>query len=363
MSEILDAVVIGGGQAGLSTAYFLRRNKRSFVVLDDQDEAGAAWLHAWKSLKLFSPAEASSLPGWRMPWKGYPDRDQVISYLSQYEKKYDLPLRRPVRVVGVHHKDALFEIECGPSPYSEEKIEPFRIKAKVVVAATGTWQQPRIPEYPGLKDYQGEQLHSAFYTGPEGFAGKKIVIVGGGNSGAQILADLSKVADCTWATLEEPVFLPDEVDGRFLFLQANAKFRAAQSGEAWQRDPRLKKGLSAIVMVDSVKEARERNALKSRRTFCDLWEKGVIWPDGSREAFDLVLWCTGFKSSLNLLKPLQLENEQGRIETEGSRALNMPGLWLVGYGNWTGWASATLMGVQRHAKKAAKEINEYLEEV
>jgi putative flavoprotein involved in K+ transport len=100
-TEVHDVIVIGGGQAGLSLGYYLRRAKLDYVILDAEDGPGGAWRHGWDSLRLFSPAGYSSLPGWLMPppaHAGYPTRDDVLDYLTRYETRYELPIRRPVRV-------------------------------------------------------------------------------------------------------------------------------------------------------------------------------------------------------------------------------------------------------------------------
>lgn len=180
-------------------------------------------------------------------------------------------------------------------------------------------------------------------------------MVGGGNSGAQILAEISRVAQTIWVTLTEPTFLPDDVDGRVLFQRASQQYQATQSGETT-----FAGRLGDIVMVPSVQEARSRNVLRSVRPFTHLTRTGVVWPDGRKEDFDAIIWCTGFKPATDYLRSLGLVDAEGRVATKGTRAIHEPGLWLVGYGSWTGFASATLIGVGRSARATAEEISEYL---
>jgi putative flavoprotein involved in K+ transport len=339
-----DVVVIGGGQAGLAVGYYLRRTSLSHVILDDQAGPGGAWRHTWRSLRLFSPAAFSSLPGWMMSGgpDDYPSRDDALDYLTRYEKRYALPIRRPVHVTGVHAEPDALRVESGVGAFH----------GRAVVSATGSWPAPFIPDYPGRERFAGRQLHSAAYTGPEEFAGRKVLIVGGGNSGAQILAELSLVADTTWVTLEPPRFLPDHIDGRYLFDQATAQYRARQEG----REPPAPASLGDVVMVPAVREARTRGVLEARPPFTRFTESGVVWPDGGEERFDAVVWCTGFRAALEHLRPLGVLEPNGRVRVEGTRAVAEPRLWLVGYGNWTGFASATLIGVGRSARATVAEL-------
>jgi len=342
--KVYDTIVIGGGQAGLSMGYFLRRQKLDYLILDDRDEAGGAWLNTWDSLKLFSPAQFSSLSGWMMPagTEEYPSKDVFLDYLRAYEKRYNFPIERPVRVEAVSKNEELYEIKSDRGTYL----------ARTLVSATGTANGPVIPTYNGSDLFQGRQIHSFDYRSPEDFNGQKVLVIGGGNSGAQILAELSRVAQTQWVTLEPPHFLPDEIDGRYLFDSATRKFLDLC-------DSKKSHNLGNIVMVETVKDARERGVLESRPPFDAFYEHGVNWPDGTQEAFDAVIWCTGFKAQFDHLKPLDLI-EEGRIVTEHTRSVKEPNLWLVGYGGWTGFASATIYGVGKTARQTASEIAETL---
>ncbi|HAA14383.1 MAG TPA: pyridine nucleotide-disulfide oxidoreductase [Cytophagales bacterium] len=346
--KIYDTIIIGGGQAGLSVAYFLRRYKLDYLVLDSEAKAGGSWLHTWDNLQLFSPHSHSTLSGWRMPVgpNPYPGKMEVIDYLQQYEERYAFPIRRPARVNAVSKSGDHFVLETSIGVYY----------SRTVVSATGSAHHPFIPGYPGNEQFLGEQLHSKNYRRADAFAGKRVLVVGGGNSGAQILAEVSKVAHTQWVTLGEPRFLPDEVDGRFLFVEATRKY--LNPGEAKQRPY----SLGDIVMLDSVKEARARDVLHARRPFESFTAHGVVWPDGYEEAFDAVIWCTGFKTDLSHLSPLGLM-QNGRIPTQHTRSVKEPLLWLVGYGSWTGFASATLYGVGKTARATAQEIDLAMKEM
>ncbi len=344
-----DVIVIGGGQAGLAVGYFLRRTGLRFAILDSEPEPGGAWRHGWDSLRLFSPSQWSSLPGWPMPSAGetYPKRDDVVAYLAAYEARYDLPVVRPLEVDFVRRAPDGMVVETCSATW----------RTRAVVSATGTWRSPYRPTYPNQALFRGVQIHSAQYQRPEPFAGQRVLVVGGGNSGAQILAEVSDVADTTWVTPEPPTFLSDEVDGRVLFERATARWQAQQGGGGDAPPPG---GLGDIVMVEPVKAARARGVLNAVRPFRSFTEDGVVWGDGRETKVDAVIWCTGFRPALQHLTALDVIEPSGRIAVDGTRAVKEPRLWLVGYGEWTGFASATLIGVMRTARETARQISEVL---
>lgn len=340
-----DIIVIGAGQAGLSTAFYLRRTSLSYRILDAQREPGAAWLHTWESLRLFSPARFSSLPG-RLMEGGpdyYPSKNEVIAYLRAYEEHYGFPVERPVRVEAVLPGQDRLRVVTDRGTWL----------TRAVVSATGSLDHPYTPAYPGREHFQGVQIHSREYRSPEQYRGKRVLIVGGGNSGAQIMAEVAPIADASWVTLAEPSFLPDDVDGRYLFNQATERYRALQEG----RPVPPPATLEDIVMVPPVREARARGDLVAVRPFEAITSRGVIWPDGREETVDVIIWCTGFRPALEHLRPLGVVESDGRVAVRDNRSLREPRLWLVGYGQWTGFASATLIGVGRSARSVAQQID------
>lgn len=346
--QAFDVVVIGAGQAGLALGYYLRRTTLSYVILDAEQAPGAAWRHAWDSLRLFSPAQWSSLPGWLMPGSaGYPGRDEVISYLAAYEQRYQLPVQRPVRVEAIRVEADGLQVETDHGNYH----------ARAVVSATGSWHKPFVPQYPGRGQFEGRQIHSADYRSPHEFAEQHVLVVGAGNSAAQILAEVAPVADAIWVTIEPPRFLPDEIDGRYLFEQATARYRAMQEGRPLPPPA----SLGDIVMVPPVKAARDQGILQSVRPFTRFTPMGMVWPDGREADVDAVIWCTGFRPALDHLTPLGIIEADGRVAVDGTRSVREPRLWLVGYGEWTGFASATLIGVGRSARSTVEQVTDILQ--
>ncbi|MFI8089529.1 FAD-dependent oxidoreductase [Streptomyces sp. NPDC086080] len=372
MTRHADVVVVGGGQAGLAAGYHLRRLGLDFVILDAQAEAGGAWRHTWESLHLFSPAAYSSLPGWPMPpqaGEAYPDARHVVGYLTEYERRYGLAVHRPVRVLGVHRDGARLRVETDSGTW----------RARAVVSATGTWWRPFLPAVPGRSAFRGRQLHTVGYRSPRDFAGLgvppaggwgSVFVVGGGNSGAQIAADLAHDTELTWVTQRPPRFLADDIDGRALFDAATARRRALFDAATARRraldEGRTDTGgvasLGDIVAVPPVREARDAGLLTASPMFVRLDRDGVVRADGTRAPADAVIWCTGFRPALSHLAPLGLRGRRGHIPTTGTRAVDEPRLHLLGYGDWTGPASATLIGVGRPARDAARDIAVLLED-
>jgi len=340
-TKIFDTIIIGGGQAGLSVGYFMKRTHLDYVILDNQAKPGGAWLHTWDSLNLFSPSKYSSLSGWQMPTTQdqYPTKAELLNYLSEYEKRYDFPIVRNISVIQVSKKNDVFVIETNNGDYL----------CKSVVSATGTAMAPYIPEHPNSDVFKGKQIHSIDYKNTDDLSNKKVLIVGAGNSGAQILAEVSKVTTTKWVTSEPPIFLPEHIDGRYLFVQANDSYFKKEDEYTHNIS------LSNIVQIESVKEGLKNGIYKDYRPFKAFYDQDVIWSDDSKESFDLVIWCTGFRPNLRHLEQLGITHDN-RIKTESTRSISKPGLWLVGYGNWTGFASATIYGVGKTAKHTVEEI-------
>lgn len=367
----VDVCVVGAGQSGLAAAYHLRRvsalRERDgrpplrLAVLDAHDRPGGAWSEGWPSLELFSPAAFSSLPGWPMPpWHGdgNPPAPHVAAYLAAYEDRYDLPVRRPVRVAAVvedPEDPALLRVLTDQGDW----------RARTLVSATGSWERPFWPAVAGAGDFLGRQLHTRDYRGPDGLAGQRVLVVGGGNSAAQLAADLlPHVAALHWVALRAPRYLPDDVDGRVLFETATRAVRDRAAG----RPVRGVAALGDVVATPAVRRARDEQGLVAGPMVERLTPTGARWPDGSQVDLDAVLWATGFRPALGHLRGLDLASGRGHPTTlappgspHPTRSASDPRVWLLGYGDWTGAASATLVGVGRPARDTASAIGDLLD--
>lgn len=269
----------------------------------------------------------------------------MVDHLIDYEKLYDLSVQHGTRVRAVRRDGGRLLVEADSGTW----------RASAVISATGTWSRPFLPAVPGRTEFTGRQLHTVDCRCPDGFAGQRVIVVGGGNSGAQIAADLALAGgiDVTWATRRPPRFLADDIDGRVLFDVATARRRALDAGRG---DSGGVVALGDIVAVPPVRAARDAGLLTAEPMFTRLTATGVQWADGRRARADAVIWCTGFRPALGHLAPLAVRGRRGHITTIGTRAVAEPRLYLLGHDDWTGPASATLIGVGRAARDAAQDI-------
>ncbi|MGV0433910.1 NAD(P)-binding domain-containing protein [Corynebacterium ureicelerivorans] len=310
-----DAVVVGAGQSGLAVSYYLRKYGADFVVLDASDAPGGAWPHYWDALTLFSRAEFSNLPGWPMPnFDGYPPRDHVVDYLTRYERRYDLPIRRGERVTQVRYDGSAFHLNS--------------LTARNVVMATGIWSAPFVPFVPGT--FAGTQLHSASYRRPSNFAGQRVAVVGGGNSGAQIVADLGLAGvSVQWFTRRPPSFMPEDIDGEQLFRRNRERFVAIAHGE---EDPGGADFRGEIVQVPEVRRAKDAGLLGATP---------MPAPLDQLTDFDAIIWATGFRPALSPIRGIPRDT---------------PGLFVLGFDNINGPGAGTIGGVSPFARDIARQI-------
>jgi cation diffusion facilitator CzcD-associated flavoprotein CzcO len=278
------------------------------------------------------------------PGEPFPTAGHVRDYLAAYETRYKLPIRRNVDVDAVHARPDHLEVHPRGRIW----------RARAVISATGTWRRPHWPRYPGADAFRGTPIHTVSYRRPDPFTGQRVVVVGGGSSAAQILAEVSTIATTTWVTPRPPRFLPDDVDGRVLFDVATQHTIALREGRA---DSGGAAGLGDIVMVPPVRAARDRGVLHAEPMFQHLTTDGIAWQNGRTRPADAIIWCTGFEPDLRHLDPLRLTTDAaGAPRTEGTRSVDEPRLSLIGYGDWTGTASATLIGAGRTAKECVADL-------
>ena len=345
--SILDSVVIGAGQAGLSASFHLTRLGISHVVLDSDAEPGGAWRHRWDALTMRDVHGVAELPD-----DAPPPRDAqraniaVPAYFAAYEREHHLPVVRPVRVDRVVDEDGILVVHAGDRQW----------RTRTIVNATGTWTHPFLPHYPGMETFLGEQLHTVDYPGPAHFVGKRVLVVGGGASAVQFLGALAPLTDTLWATRTEPVWRDDD-------FTPEAGAAAVALGEprvAQGRPPQCVVCVTGLMLRPPDRAAERLGAYAARRPmFARIEPDGVRWADGSFERVDVILWATGFRPAIAHLAPLHLRSAAGGIQLDrhgrGTTAVQDPRIQLVGYG-----PSASTIGANRAGRSAVKGVQRAL---
>lgn len=382
-----EIVVIGAGQAGLSVGYHLRRlgltPGTDFLIVDHSPGPGGAWQFRWPSLTLSTVNRVHDLPGMSFTETLPPGSDSVPAatavphYFELYEKRFDLRVRRPVSVRVVCDRattatcpgtlvDGLLHVETvvgeNLSAAEVSVVAPPELpgagdrtlRVRGVINATGTWEKPFIPYYPGAETFAGRQLHAHDYRSAAEFAGQHVVVVGAGISAVQLLDEISQFTGTTWVSRTEPrwregPFGPDE--GRRAVAMVEDRVRRGLP-------PRSVVSVTGLPVDDRIRAARARGALTWHPMFARIEPDGVRWPDGSFQAADVILWATGFRSALDHLAPLRLRGPGGGIAMAGRLATQVaadPRIHLIGYG-----PSASTIGANRAGRAAAVELTSYL---
>lgn len=355
-------VVIGAGQAGLSAAFHLRRAgfvsaidapgaPRTYVVLDANPAPGGAWQHRWASLTVSTLNRIFDLPGLAQPDMdpGEASREAVPRYFAAFEERYGFPILRPVRVESVDFADD--EEDGDLLVHTDAGIWTTR----VVINATGTWNNPVRPAYPGQETIRGRQLHTREYGSLEDFAGQRVAIVGGGISAVQHLEEISRVAQTFWYTRRAPVFIEGEFDpettGRSTIEKVTADVEAGRPTGSIV-------GYTGLPWSPSARAARDRGALVRRPMFTRIEPDGVREADGTFTPLDAIVWATGFRADLRHLDPLYLRNELGGIAMRGTQVAGEPRVHLIGFG-----PSQSTVGANRAGREAVTRAVRYLDRV
>jgi putative flavoprotein involved in K+ transport len=350
--EQTDVVVIGGGQSGLAAGYHLKKlGKLHFVILESQKKAVGSWPNYYDSLKLFSPARFSSLPG--MKFSGdpdrYPHRDEVVQYFLAYKEAFKLPAITNQQVQSVEKEGSHFVV------YTAEG-KAFRSRA--VINATGSFHNPYTPVIFGQEQYSGVMLHSSDYRNPKPFEGKRIVVVGRGNSAVQIAVELAEVSDTSLAVLRPVQFTKQRLFGK------DAHFWLRVSG--FDTFPFWRFGLSApnpgaVIDLGRYQERLDARKPYQQQMFTEFYEDGVVWPDGSREKIDAVIWATGYRPGLEHLRSTRALDRDGRPLHVAGVSTSEPGLYYVGLYGQRSFASATIRGVGSDAKYVVRQLHRNLQ--
>jgi putative flavoprotein involved in K+ transport len=356
MPMLLDSLVIGAGQAGLAAGYQLQRSQLRFTLLEAASQPGGSWPHYYESLKLFSPARFSSLPGLPFPGdpKRYPARDEVIAYLRQYAAHFRLPIETSTAVESVTHAGGIF---------TAQTTDGRRYQARSLIAASGSFGRPYTPQIAGQELFEGQQLHSFAYRAPEPFAGQRVVVVGGGNSAVQIAAELASTAHVSLATREPVRFVTQRPLGRdvhFWWWLLRLDTSPVNNLRGWLF-ARLTEGSGSRVLDGGrYQAALAAGAPDVRPMFTKFSARGVRWADGSSESVDAVIFATGYRPNFAYLAPLGALDQDGQALQRYGLSTVIPGLGFVGLANQRTFASAALRGVGPDAHAVVRAIRQQL---
>jgi putative flavoprotein involved in K+ transport len=348
--ERVETVIIGGGQAGLAVGYHLARLERSAVILDAHERIGDSWRERWDSLRVFTPARYDGLPGWSFPapaWS-YPTKDDVADYLESYSARFQLSVRTGVHVDGLSREDAGYVVTSGLRRY----------RADNVVVATGGYQAPRIPAFASELDPSILQFHSSEYRNPSQLRDGSVLVVGAGNSGAEIALETSSDHE-TWLsgrdTGQEPVragSLSDRLlTPPFWFLLSHVLTVRTPMGRKARRqlsDRGLP--LARVRRKDLVRAGVERvprvTGVRHGRP---------VLEDGAVRGPDNVIWCTGFTHDFSWID-IPVVDRDGEPRHERGVVRTEPGLYFVGLFFLSAGSSSLIGGVGRDARCIAGHI-------
>ena len=350
-TEFFDTVIIGGGQAGLAMGHALAKSGRSFVILDAHPRVGDAWRNRWDSLRMFTPARFCGLPGMRFPTRAShaPTKDEMADYLEAYAARFALPVRTSTRVDGLTRRGERFVVTAGSQTF----------EADTVVVAMANFQQPKVPPFAADLDPSIRQLHSFEYRNPAQLTDGPVLVVGVGNSGAEIAMELAKERP-TWLAGHEGGHIPFHIDTffgrnigargvRFAFhhvLTLRTPIgRKARPSFLTQATPLIRTkpkdlvaaGVTRVERIGSVEDGRP------------------VTEDGQVLDVANVVWSTGYRPGFSWIDLPVLGDRQEPVHERGIVAQE-PGLYFIGLEFLFSVSSATVTGVGRDARRVAKQI-------
>jgi putative flavoprotein involved in K+ transport len=342
----VGTAVIGGSQAGLAVGYHLRRRGLPFVILDENERIGDAWRKRWDSLRLFTPGRYNGLPG--MPFPGspllYPTKDELADYLETYARTFELPVRTAVKAEKLSKVGSRFEVSCGER----------RLYAENVVLATGAFAHPRVPPFARELAEHIVQLHSTEYRNRSQVRDGGVLVVGAGNSGAEIAIELSRAGHRTWlsgrAVGEETPFevgsLPDKLLTPVLWFVANRLLTTKSSAGRKLRDKSLGMGWPLVRIRNNAISAAGIERLSK---MLGVKDGAPLLEDGRVLEVANIVWATGYEPDFRWIE-LPLLESSGRLAHDRGVVASSPGLYFIGNVYLHSPTSALLGGVGRDAE-------------
>jgi putative flavoprotein involved in K+ transport len=347
-AEHFETVVIGGGQAGLTVGYELAKRSRPFVIFDANERVGDAWRKRWDSLRLFTPAHFSRLPGLKFPasnWS-FPTKDEMADYLETYAERFDLPVRTDITVDRLSKADGRFVVSAGESSFAAENV----------VVATGAHRMPKVPDFALELDPRIVQLHSSEYRNPSQLQEGDVLLVGAGNSGAELALELSRTHSCRLAGPKT-----GQIPVRHGTLPARLGFRVFRffGHRVLKLDNSIGRKAKLNFRADPLVRTRLKDLLAAG---VERVPRVVGVDDGlpvleDERVLDIanVVWCSGFRTDFGWID-LPVFDEDGQPRHYRGVVESEPGLYFLGLGFLYSFSSDVLPGRGRDAKYIAKHI-------
>ena len=336
-----DVLIIGAGPAGLATAYALKQLGIEYRVIERGNQIGYAWTQTYESLTLHTGKHFSHLPGMNFPASTplFPTRKNLLDYLSGYAEKFKLNIETDCNAIQVAHYDSRWKVDTS----RDEK------RARFLVIATGIITNPFVPSLDGQEKFSGGIIHSAAYRKPEGYKGKRVLVIGIGNSAAEITVELARYGiDVTISVRSGAHVVPLRLFGvpiqyhsvlvqklprsvRDLLVKAMEKLTRALRGPPVLPKPSYsvldRQPVIGFKIVEDIRKGR----IKQRGGIREFTEGGVVYEDGNTGEFDEVILATGFRSALSMFGGAISLDERGFARRDGVVSVDHPDLYFVGH--------------------------------
>lgn len=349
-STYIDTIVIGGGQAGLCTGYYLQKRGVPFLILDANERVGDAWRDRWDSLKLFSPSRYV-LPGLALGARtdGFPTKDQIADYLAEYARHFKLPVRNSVRVERLEKHGERFVLTCGARRY----------ESRNVIVAMANYQVPRVPHFAGEIDAGIVQLHSHSYRNSSQLNPGSVLVVGAGNSGADIALDVARKRR-TILSGKEAGHIPWRIEGIFArhimmrlvrFIGHHVLSLKTPIGKKVR--PKMLHHTTSLIRV----KPKDFDAAGVERVgkIIGVRDGRPVESDGQTLDVQNIIWCTGYGNGFSWIDLPIFDSVGDPMHAEGI-VPGVPGLYFVGLHFLYAMSSGTLMGVARDAKRVVRHL-------
>lgn len=350
-SEHVETVIIGGGQAGLAAGYHIGKQGGSFVILEANERVGDSWRNRWDSLRLFTPARYSRLPGLRLPvpQASFPTKDEMGDYLESYASTFAMDVRTGVRVERLHRDGDTYFVTTGTK----------RFETPNVVVASGAHRTPKVPSFADDLDASIVQLHSTEYRNPSQLRDGGVLIVGLGNSGAEIAKELVRTHQVyvSGKPSGQIPFKHGPTMGRIVFpvirfMGHHVLTMGTPMGRKVQ--PKFLKLAAPLIRVKKGHLTKAGAELVGRTA--GVRGGAPELEDGRVLDVANVIWCTGFREDWPWIDVPVAFGDNGRPVHDRGVATTSPGLYFMGMVFQYAVSSDVLPGVGRDAEYIAKHI-------